>query len=66
MLNAMERSIDRLVSEFSVRRLLGLITFVLLVVAGAILFEWYTSSFRLARLERAVAVLGALEAILLS
>lgn len=61
MFNAVEKSVDRLVSEFSLRRLFGLITFVLLVVAGAILFEWYTSSFRLARLERAMAVLGALE-----
>ena len=49
---------ERLITDFSRRRLVVVVTLLCIPVAGLICFEWYTRSFMLTRLNQEVALLA--------
>lgn len=52
---------DKLVSDFSWRRLLSLVLLIAAIVVGVVAFDRYTGYFRLQRLQRGVELLAALD-----
>jgi hypothetical protein len=55
--------LDKIVQDFSWRRLITFFLFLFLLGAGFVLFEEYTNTFHLSRLERSVALMKELRAL---
>jgi len=62
-MNEFFRLIGEIVRDFSWRRISSLFLLLLFILAGLAIFESYTDSFRLGRIERAVGILERIEAL---
>lgn len=63
MLEPIVAFFERLISDFSWRRLLFVLTLVGVTIAGLWMYETYTASFRLARMEKEISLLERLAAL---
>lgn len=63
MFDSFYKAFEAFVIEFSARRVVAVVLLALLALSGFGAFEWYTSYFRLSRLERSVALLERLSAL---
>lgn len=63
MLEAIATSVTKIVDEFTWKRFLSLIVFLVIVLLGFLLYERYTSNFQLSRIQKTAEILELLQKI---